>query len=487
MINYFDQLTNRRVSLFLLPCYLLLVLLGCNYPPLAPTEDISEAIDVRIYEPQSEESTSFGFTTGNRTLNNFTDQVGPLSPGLLRRTGIVWAEIEPIEGQRNWELLSELENELILASDLGFDFILIVRTAPSWAHSIQGNQCGPIKEEKLSSFANFMYDIVTRYSVPPFNVKNWEIWNEPDIASDAVPPESSFGCWGNRNDKFFGGGYYAEMLKIAYPQIKAADPEANVLIGGLLLDCDPGDPPEESSGSDLLKDCSSSNFLEGILANDGGNYFDGVSFHAYDYYSSEVGFFGNSNWKTDNQLIGPVFIKKTAFIEDLLLKYGVPQKKLYNTKSAIICGSSGHEEYCLTSEFQLTKAAYVTQSLISAMSLGLDANIWHNLTGWRGSGLLTKEHNAELAYDAFQTANQELNNAVYIGEVKLHEQIVGHEIQRGQSTIWVLWSLYPNKHMIELPFLPTRVFDLFGQPLEPTRDLLISSLPVYIYWDKGIE
>ena len=39
------------------------------------------------------------------------------------------------------------------------------------------------------------------------------------------------------NDPYYGGGYYAEMLKIVYPQIKAADPEAQILIGGLLLFC----------------------------------------------------------------------------------------------------------------------------------------------------------------------------------------------------------------------------------------------------------
>jgi hypothetical protein len=37
----------------------------------------------------------------------------------------------------------------------------------------------------------------------------------------------------------FGGEYYGNMLKIVYPAIKSADPQAQVLVGGLLLDCDP--------------------------------------------------------------------------------------------------------------------------------------------------------------------------------------------------------------------------------------------------------
>jgi len=79
-------------------------------------------------------------------------------------------------------------------------------------------------------------------------------------------------------DEYYGGGYYAEMLKAVYPAIKEADPQAQVLIGGLLLDCDPTHPPEG-------KDCKPSKFLEGILKNDGGDYFDIISFHGYPPYS----------------------------------------------------------------------------------------------------------------------------------------------------------------------------------------------------------
>ncbi len=59
-----------------------------------------------------------------------------------------------------------------------------------------------------------------------------------------------FGCWGDPNDKtYYGGEYYAEMLKRAYPAVKAANPQAIVLNGGLLLDCDPRYPPP---GKDCL-------------------------------------------------------------------------------------------------------------------------------------------------------------------------------------------------------------------------------------------
>ena len=106
---------------------------------------------------------------------------------------------------------------------------------------------------------------------------------------------SPFGCWGDLDDPYYGGRYYSEMLKVAYPTIITADPNAQVMVGGLLLECDPVNPPEVTSGSGELKDCTSDKFLEGILENDGGEYFDGVSVHAYDFYFAELGKFANSN------------------------------------------------------------------------------------------------------------------------------------------------------------------------------------------------
>jgi hypothetical protein len=78
-----------------------------------------------------------------------------------------------------------------------------------------------------------MYDLVSRYSVAPYNVKYWEIWNEPDIDHTIFTSDSTFGCWGEQSDALgFGGGYYAQALQAAYPQIKAADPEAQVCSAG---------------------------------------------------------------------------------------------------------------------------------------------------------------------------------------------------------------------------------------------------------------
>ena len=63
----------------------------------------------------------------------------------------------------------------------------------------------------LDAFAGFMRDLVARYSVPPYNIKYWEIWNEEDVDPSLVGPTSGFGCWGDATDPYYGGGGYAEF------------------------------------------------------------------------------------------------------------------------------------------------------------------------------------------------------------------------------------------------------------------------------------
>jgi len=64
-----------------------------------------------------------------------------------------------------------------------------------------------------------MKALVVCYSVAPYNVKYWELWNEPDIAASSFPGNNIFGCWGDPGDAYFGGGYYTVMLKVIYPKI----------------------------------------------------------------------------------------------------------------------------------------------------------------------------------------------------------------------------------------------------------------------------
>jgi hypothetical protein len=317
---------------------------------------------------------------------------------------------------------------------------------------------------------------VQRYSGPPYNVKNWEIWNEPDVSPEAIPdPTYFFGCWGDESDAYYGGGYYGEVLKAVYPKVGQADPSSKVIIGGLLLDCDPDNPPTG-------QDCKPAKFLEGILRNGGASYFDGVSFHAYEYYSDALGEYGNDNWNSSWDTTGPVMIAKAQFLKGVLANYGVSGKFLINTESGLLCVP----EWGITCEgtFQTTKAYYVPQAYTVAIAEGLKGNVWYSLFGWRNSELLDSSLNPRPAYYAFQFARSEIGGADFVQEVTSYPAVKVYELDRGDRLIWVIWSLDGNDHSLNLPSTPSAIFDSFGTTVSVSNplDLNFADGPLYIEW-----
>ena len=387
-----------------------------------------------------------------------------------------WAEVEPVEGQRNWEALANLETQVQAASSLGLRVALTVDNTPEWAHT-SGISCGPVLPEKLPALASFLHDLVQRYRLDPYRVKTWELWSEADVAGDA-------GCWGDPSDDYYGGGSYAAMLKAVYPQIKAADPEAQVLVGGLRLECNPNNPPGG-------KDCAGSHFLEGILQADGGAFFDGISFHAadgfavYDLPWGTAYQYSNYNWRSDWHTSGPVMVAKVNFIRALLSQYGVTGKALYNTQSAILCASCE-----AVPVFETAKASYIAQVYTTAISLGLKANLWESLTGWQNSGLMSPELTPLPAYQAFQFAREQIGPATYTGQLASSDVgdapgIRGFKfVHEDGRQVWTLWyiSVTDSSHAVTFAIQPTAAWDMLGKPLDLSNGLVVGVDPVYVEW-----
>ncbi len=298
----------------------------------------------------------------------------------IRPNALWWADVEPEPGLRNWTAVANLEADLLTASISGHTVMLMVAGTPSWAQQRPGYECGPIQAHALDDFGRFMADAVERYSAPPFNVIFWEIWNEPDISSALVSPTSVFGCWGDETDEFYGGRVYGEMLAAIYPRMKAANPAVQVMVGGLLMDCDPA-----------LCASRTSKFLEGVLVQHGGDFFDGVSFHAYDYFVGDVGGYLNRVWDSSWNTSGPVLIKKARYLVEMMAAYGVTGKFLADTELSLLC------PFNCDSVFEETKSAYLVQAY--AACPGRRMMPWWAMSGmtcgslklWRSSSLLYSE------------------------------------------------------------------------------------------------
>ena len=233
----------------------------------------------------------------------------------------------------------------------------------------------------------------------------------------------------------------------------------------MLLFCDPINPPEKSPGSGEYSDCTPSKFLEGILRNGGGDYFDGVSFHAYDYYTGNFPQYGNGSWHSSWDTTGPVVIAKAKYLRSLLGIYGYPDKFLMNTETAILCGRDGSEPACQTDEYNQTKANYAAQSFAVALAEGLRANIWFSITGWRGSGLVKPDMQPTLTSEAYKFSLQILDNAAFSRKITEYPEIQGYQFLKDEENLWVIWGTQENNSSLELPAIPQAIYDIYGNSL----------------------
>jgi hypothetical protein len=385
----------------------------------------------------------------------------------LRLGAFHWDDIEPVRTAPptyNWSVVDE--QSLSNARSRGMEMIAIVQFTPAWAQAIPGSYCGPIRQDALGAYAEFLTALVNRYSAPPYSIRYWELGNEPDVDPSLVGPNSGFGCWGDKDDPYYGGGYYAEMLKVAYPAIKAADADAQVLIGGLLLDCNPNNPPPG-------KDCKPSKYLEGILLNGGGPYFDIVSFHAYTYYLEDQDMMANPNWPGSITVVPD----KTLFLQSVLAQNGYAGKPLMNTEAALLC-------FADTTACREAQAKYVPRAYAEALSLGIQSQIYFALVNqaWWSTGLLRADLTPKPAYYTYATAASILASVDYEGLASGYPAgIEGYAFhQHGASwDVDVIWAWDGGQHAVTLP-AGASAFDRYGNLLATSGTIQVDGAPVYV-------
>lgn len=365
------------------------------------------------------------------------------------RVVLEWKSIEPVYGVFDWSWANSAEGALLAASQNGMQSVLLLESTPNWALK-SGFMCGVVAENYFSEFAAYAKEAVKKYSAPPYNVKYFEIYNEPDAAN-------ILGCWGTPSDtSFYGGAYYGQFLKAVYPTLKAANPKIQVLVGGLLMDCDPVHPPMDSK-TNRPKDCTSGRFFDGILSSGAGNSFDGVSFHSYDYYTGP-GSYNNLNWHSDRLVNGPSTLLKAAYLRSTMQNYGVAAKPLLNTEYALFCGSDYTTECSIYPDLEATKAYYIVEFMASAAADGYQAAIWYAIMGGRNNSLLNPDFTPLPVYQAYKATNQKIGNAAYVRRVTDLNFVI-HEFKKtnGQK-IWIAWTANNTAQTLTLPVLPAAIY-----------------------------
>lgn len=410
-------------------------------------------------------------TVGFDRLTTSRSSWSRLQPGLR------WSLVESVEGTYNWNAVAELDAQLLDLAQRQVKVTLVVNQAPAWALAVANQYCGPVRPDKYAKLAAFFAEVVKRYSAAPYGVEYYEFGNEEDAAfrTDGTENRSLFGCWGNPADTAtYGGRAYGEALKAVYAAAKQAVPSAKIMVGGLLMDCIPAAKPS----------CNEAKFIDGLLDGSSGS-FDGISFHAYDVVQgvTPLGRYAWTGYGT-TQENGPILIAKSRYLRERLAARNISGKFLMNTEVGLVVFGGTLAGTFPQPERELTKAYYVAQAYSAAIHEELVANIWFELRGWNGSGLIDSNGNDTKAMTAFKHARNVIGSASKLAVITSADlggtpNVLGYKLSRNGRQVWVVWSRDGVARTATVAQTPANVTDALGATVSKTA-IPISVNPVYI-------
>jgi len=139
----------------------------------------------------------------------------------------------------------------------GLQVIARLDIVPEWARPANSSD-RYLDPEHYVDYASYVVAFLQRYR--PFGVRHVIIWNEPNLAQE----------WGNRPPD---PGAYAALLKVVYPRVKAAVPDALVLAAGL--------SPGEALGGHGEVRMTDVQFLYSLYQARAAPFFDLLAVHTY--------------------------------------------------------------------------------------------------------------------------------------------------------------------------------------------------------------
>ena len=302
------------------------------------------------------------------------------------RVNLSWREIEPEwtdPPTYHWERYDTMFDN---AAQAGLRVIATIRDNPTWAAE---TICGPIASDRLPDFARFLTDLAARYGEEPYHIYHWELYNEPDN-TDLKHHVFIGGCWGEHPEA------YVEMLKTAYPAIKAGNPKAQVLFGGIAFESWPGSP-------------FAPDFLEQVLKADAGDYFDVMNFHYYPAFAE--------TWNP----YGPGVRGKAAYMRQELARFGLDKPLVLTEVGQPTAGpAEDNQNYS-----DLSSARQVVRAFVQGYAADLQVVIWFTMVDYppdpRKYGLLHADLTPKPAYRAYVILTRQLAGQRYVRPLEAAE------------------------------------------------------------------
>ncbi|MHB8626619.1 MAG: GH39 family glycosyl hydrolase [Aggregatilineales bacterium] len=197
-----------------------------------------------------------------------------LSLGLMEEAEIGWARVnwawKDLQPQNGAFDYSHLDAVARVAAEHHIQLLPILTAVPAWASTApdqlkaQYGNLSPVdryRPKDMTDWLQYVRNVVERYDGNGVNdapgsprINYWEVWNEPNIGLFWPPTPNA--------------AEYLALLKATYQAIKATDPTAKVVLGGL---------------ANAGFNADGSSYLQTLYDLGGAPYFDVVSIHLYSY------------------------------------------------------------------------------------------------------------------------------------------------------------------------------------------------------------
>jgi len=312
------------------------------------------------------------------------------------RVVINWSWIQPEPPPNPYVWGPYHDEKLRLVAETGVNLIGDIMFAPYWAAD---SSCRPVHPDQLQNFALFLTDLVNHYKEPPWEIRHWEISNETD----------NIGCGADASTHTDGEGY-ANMLQVAYGAIKAADPGATVIFGGLAYDwfAEYGGPFDRY-------------FVDDVMSYGGGSYVDALAFHYFpDYHLEWERWAPEGNPPTCGIVDDGQGTPYEAWGIDLMAKTNHFRNRMstcFGVDKPVWVTELAQHGYADNPESLAEQARYVIQGYARGLSAGLENITWYALAVPNDShqqGLLFDDWTPKPSFYAYQTMTTELDGYQYV-------------------------------------------------------------------------
>lgn len=320
-----------------------------------------------------------------------------------------WWDVEPEPGWFNWSVPDE---EIAALRAAGIEVTVLLHAPPAWARE-PGYRWVPRNldlpwDAPQNVWGRFAFEVARRYRG---QVRYYEILNEPDLRQywDGSPVQ------------------YARLLAVAYQAIKAADPDAQVVMAGMAHWINPQFAEQVLQALHDMPGAAEHNF-----------YFDVAAWHWY----SRV----------------DLLYERVRWARDLLARYGMGDKPIWINETNLPVWGDGPGPQQPAQGFGTPdeQAAFIVQAFANAFAAGAERVFVFRLNdGFMDQtfGLMRNDGAPRPAYLAYRTTARWLGHARFVTRQVYPNSVVTVFRRPTGERVSVVWNTTESWITFELSAL----------------------------------